>query len=107
MATNTERIDQLEKAVNTLLANEKVFALRLEMFDRADARAETATTALREELERGRQKQVESDQRNAVLEATVRELKAVSEKWGLRWWQLAAALAVGILSWLAGSLTKR
>ena len=107
MATNTQRIDQLEKTVNTLLANERALDVRLQVLTATDARAETATTALREELDRIRQKQAESDQRNAVLEATVKELKTTSDKWGQRWWQLAAGLTVGILSWIAGYMTKR
>ena len=107
MATNTERIDQLEKAVNTLLANEKVFALRLEMLDRADARSEAATTALREELDPLRQRQTETDQRNAVLEATVKELKATTDKWSQRLWQLAAGITLAVVGGVAGYLLKR
>ena len=107
MATNTQRLDQLEKVVNSLLANEKALEVRLEWLDEADARADAAAAILREELERGRQRQTETDQRNAVLEATVKELKAVSEKWGQRWWQLAAGIALAVVGGVAGYLLKR
>ena len=107
MATNTQRLDQLEKLVNSLLANEKALEVRLEWLDEADARADAAAAILREELERGRQRQTETDQRNAVLEAAVKELKTTSEKWGQRWWQLAAGLVVAIVSGTAVYLLKR
>ncbi len=106
MATNTQRIDDLEKRVNGLNAEEKVTAIRIHGLEQADARSETATTAVREELDRIRQKQAEADQRNALLEATVKELKVGTDKWGQRLWQLAAGLAVAVLSWFAGRLTK-
>lgn len=49
----------------------------------------------------------ESEKRNAVLEAAVKELKATSEKWGQRWWQLAAGAALLLVGGVAGYLFKR
>lgn len=106
MATNTQRIGQLERVVNGLSSNEKALEVRLERLDEADTRSESTAIALRDELDRLRKKAVETEQRLALVEANVKELKTATDKWGQRLWQLFAALGIAALSWFAGRLTK-
>ena len=107
MATNTERLDSLEKQVAALNVQEKVFARDLTHFESAAKQSRDEAAKLQAESVTLRAAFAESEKRNAVLDATVKELKATSEKWGQRWWRLAAGIALVLVGGVAGYLLKR
>ena len=106
MATNTERLDSLEKQVAALNVQEKVFARDLTHFESAMKQWRDEVAKLRAEHEALRAALTESEKRSAVLEAAVKELKAGSDKWGQRWWTLAAGIVLILVSGGAGYLIK-
>jgi len=86
MATNTERLDSLEKQVAALNVQEKVFARDLTHVESAAKQLRDEVAKLQAESVTLRATFAESEKRNAVLEATVKELKAGSDTWGQRLW---------------------
>jgi len=118
MATNTERIVALEAETKQLKVGEAVLVERLEaMKTLADShrqgfieeqnRLRSEVSQLKAEYDALRAALTESEKRNAVLEAAVKELKAGADKWGQRWWQLAAGIALAVVGGVAGYLLKR
>jgi len=107
MATNTERLDSLEKQVAAHNVQEKVFARDLTYFESAMKQVRDDLAKLNAESVTLRSAFAESEKRNAVLEAAVKELKAGADKWGQRWWQLAAGIALAVVGGVAGYLLKR
>lgn len=107
MATNTERLDALEKQVAALNVQEKVFGRDFTHLESAVKQLRDEVTKLRAEFDALRVAFAESEKRNAVLEAAVKELKVASEKWGQRWWQLAAGATLLLVGGVVGHLLKR
>lgn len=107
MATNTERLDTLEKQVAALNVQEKVFGRDFTHLESSVKQLREEVAKLRAEFDTLRAALAESEKRNAVLESALKELKATSDKWSQRWWQLAAGIALATVGGVAGYLLKR
>lgn len=118
MPTNTDRIAALETDTNALKTRDAVLSERVESlsalttarFQQVAAdneRLRTEVTQLKADDDTLRAADSERGQRVALLDSTVKELKAVSERWGQCWWQLAAGIALALLGGAVGYLSKR
>lgn len=118
MATNTDRITKLEAEVHQLkiadvaasgLFEREVALLRAELRHLAEEndRLRADVTKLKAENDALRAANSERDKKDAVVEAVVKELKATTEKWGQRSWQVVAGLAIAVVGGVIGYLLKR
>jgi septal ring factor EnvC (AmiA/AmiB activator) len=100
MATNTERIDELER----LVAQLKTQVQLLEQSQKWAEEQIRDLTKARDEL-RAADDQVRN--RATVLEQQVETLRSASDLWSTRVWQLGILLLTALTSGLVGYLLKR